>query len=317
MTTAADDNWLKFSHLNKEHFTAQFSGFSLFSSFISHPLTVLSVRQQAGSVVTGDHFKKANVFNTIKQSYQTIGLRGLFRGWIPMAVFGTPSNLIYISTIEFSREYFQTQYRIAFPNMSSFSIDLLQAISSSIIANVLSIVPYVPGEVLSSRLIVQGKEGVGSREMTRIIYREEGVKGFFKGFSSSLLVGIVLSTQWWWTYSTCKRYSASLSCYEENALLCDGVSGLAAGLSAAAVAHPFDTIKTRIMTADGNTTAYKRFLPTLVETVRKEGVRRLFKGLSAGLYQAALGSSVFAFCYELIKKQSKHNNHEDNRDVSV
>jgi hypothetical protein len=315
MQPQEDDKWLKYSQLNKEHFNTQFISFSLISSLISHPLAVVAVRQQAGDSVTGETYKKGNMLSVLRQSYKSIGLKGLYRGWMPMATLGIPSNLIYISTLEISREYFQKSFKTAFPSLSPYSIDLMQAIASSVIANAFSIVPYVPAEVLSSRLMIQGKDGLNTRDMAKQIYREQGVKSFFKGFNSSLLVGIVLSSQWWFTYSSVKRLTQSLPSYEQYSLGYDAFTGMAAGMTGAAVAHPFDTIKTRIMVdSEAGGGQYKKFIPTLVDTVRKEGVQRLFKGLPAVLYQSALGSTVFALCYEFMKRRA-HATGEKSGDV--
>lgn len=57
------------------------------------------------------------------------------------------------------------------------------------------------------------------------------------------------STQWWWSYSVCRRECGKIPLIRENPVCLDLAAGLVAGLVTTACLHPLDTIKTRIMTA--------------------------------------------------------------------
>lgn len=298
------ENWLNYSSMDKSTFSLQLSGLSILNGLISHPFTVLSVRQQAGPAITGDTLKPGSVFNQLRQTYQKIGFKGLYRGFVAKNALGVPSDVMYFAMMESSREYFQREYRILFPNTSRVAIDWMQAASTAVLSICVSNLPFVPAEVLMSRLIVS-RTNESNIDMTKNIYKESGIKGFYKGFTPACMVGTIISSQWWWTYSVCKRYTPRLPFYKEHQLLVDGASGLVAGLSAAAVVHPIDTIKTIIMASHSDNGKSAGFLRTLVRTVKQEGVLRLYRGLPAVLYLTALGSSVFAFSYELIKSQSK------------
>ena len=59
----------------------------------------------------------------------------------------------------------------------------------------------------------------------------------------------------------------------------DFLAGTVAGIVSLAVAHPFDTVKTRLQVAQ--TGQYRGILDCLMRTARTEGVRSLFKGLNA------------------------------------
>ena len=84
------DNWVSFSELDKTLYSVSLSGLSFFSSFLTHPLNVLSIRQQAGNGILKckEDVGKKNVFNALVYSFHSIGLNGLYRGWLPIAIMG-------------------------------------------------------------------------------------------------------------------------------------------------------------------------------------------------------------------------------------
>lgn len=337
----AEKEWIEFSDMNQSYYTFLLTSFSLTTSLISHPLTVIMVRQQAGASITGESHVGGGILSNIASTYRSLGMRGLFRGWLPLASMGMPSNVIYFNIVEITREYFQKVIRDAFPNVSDVAVDGMQSTCSSLIANFVSLIPYVPAELISSKLIVQKKLGMGMTAVSRSIYQERGVGGFFRGFSASFYVNCISGAQWWFAYSTCKRMGAHTEIGKEYPLAVDAISGLVSGLSAVLVSHPFDTIKTRIMTgygihsgnnnggvSSGPTTiispqhpqqhtsvqlfpssgrgvqSASSYLQIFRHVLRNEGYRALYRGMPASLYQAAIGSTLFATSYEFIKTSS-------------
>jgi len=59
------------------------------------------------------------------------------------------------------------------------------------------------------------------------------------------------------------------------------VAGVFSGIAKLTVGHPFDTIKVRLQTSDK--TRFKGPLDCLLQTVRNEGVRGLYKGATPPL----------------------------------
>jgi hypothetical protein len=300
--TSEGHHWVNYSEMNQLRYTSMITSLGLVSSLITQPFTVVMTRQQVGTIVTGDKSAKSNVLHSIKEVITTIGWRGLFRGWVPIATMGVPSQMIYFTITETSREYLQRQFKKLMPNASRTTIDGMQAACSAIVANSISYVPYLPADVLSSRMMIQGRNGHGMLEMIKIIHKESGVRGFFKGFSASLLYGCMYSFQWWWSYSVSRRELLKLGYMKEHPVLMDGAAGLFAGVAATVCAHPLDTLKTRIMTKKK---VENRALYTIAKNViQQEGAMALFRGIRASCYQAAVSSTGFALGYELIKRYS-------------
>lgn len=333
------DDWIEFSDMNQTQYTLLLSSFSLATSFISHPLTVVAVRLQAGSSIAGGLTSNQHgLMNNLLWTYKNMGVRGLFRGWLPIATMGMPSNVVYFNIVEITREKFQKSLRNAFPSMSPVMVDGVQATASALIANFISLIPYVPAELISSRLIVQRQAEIGMSAVSRSILSEKGYSGFFRGFSASFYVNCIAGTQWWFAYSTCKRLGAQSDIGKSHPFVVDAAAGLLAGLSSIFVSHPFDTVKTRIMTGGGDLSVVQSaadartasatllspshpqqhssaqlfpsvanrasFAQVFRHIVKTDGYRGLYRGLSASMYQAAIGSTLFATSYEVIKSLS-------------
>lgn len=295
-----DGSWVNYSEMNKSTYSVMLAALGVGSSIITQPFSVVTTRQQAGHRITGDP-TYSSVASAMIGYQKALGWRGLFRGWTPVALMGVPSQLVYLTITESSRETLQHSFKTIFPKFSSASIDGFQSVGSSVIANTVSYIPYVPAEVISSRMIIQGRDGKGMTQTIRCIWKEDGFRGFYKGFSASLMYGILLSAQWWWSYSVSRRELAKFEVMNSNPFLHDASTGLIAGVTSTCIAHPLDTLKTRIMT--GNM-ARTPALSTLVTIIKNEGFRVLFRGLSANVYQAGLTSMGFSISYEAIKKFS-------------
>jgi hypothetical protein len=104
------------------------------------------------------------------------------------------------------------------------------ASATSVVANAVSYIPYVPAEVTSSRMMIQGKNGHGMTQIMKIIYAEDGIRGFYRGFSASLFYGVLFSAQWWFAYSVCRREFSKFEFIKSNPFLLDASTGFIAGV---------------------------------------------------------------------------------------
>ena len=242
-----------------------------------------------------------------KNSVKIIGFSGLYRGLLATGLTGVPSQVIYLSATESSRETIRNGlYNHIMPAKTPiYVIDGIQACASSVIANIFSLIPYVPGEVIATRLMIQGKENIGTFSMVKNIYKADGIRGFYRGFNSAVIVGTVLSTSWWFVYTLVRRNLSSLGIFNgfspHESTLLDGTSGLIAGTAATFIAHPIDTVKTRILTGKTRTASLTK---TLKNIMAMEGASALWKGIRPALANSAISSCGFALIYEFIKRQS-------------
>lgn len=153
-------NWIQWNQMDHLKYLSLLTGASIISSVFSHPFHVVTMQQQAGilKLFARKDFKEINFFQllvlNLKEIKNKIGIRGLFRGWIPL-MLEAPSHALYFAVTESSREYVVNALKLACIS-SSFLIDPIQSAISSVLANAVSLVPWVPAEVLSSKLALQG-----------------------------------------------------------------------------------------------------------------------------------------------------------------
>lgn len=144
-----------------------------------HPLTVLKIRRQTGSII-----ENAGT-NNLRQYYRGLGVV------LSMAI---PARILYISTLEYTREsaehiatnlifnpppYFpisQNQLQQFLPLVTPFSGGLaggLAALSSQLIV--------VPMDVISQKQMVS-ENPISAKDVTRTIISSDGYRGLFRGF---------------------------------------------------------------------------------------------------------------------------------------
>lgn len=196
-TTEEGENWIAYNSLDQVRFTVLIAGASGLGSLVSHPFYVLTTRQQAGTLITGD--KPAASFSAgFRNSINRIGWSGLFRGWVPMAAISIPANVMYLTVLERSREQCGQFFSKHCPSSSPVLKDGTQAVYSGVIATFLYQMMFNPAEVLVSRMIVQNPGSRSSLPSTAslILRQDKHGKGFFRGFSGSFGTGIMTSTIW-------------------------------------------------------------------------------------------------------------------------
>ncbi|KJE89647.1 carnitine/acylcarnitine carrier protein [Capsaspora owczarzaki ATCC 30864] len=81
------------------------------------------------------------------------------------------------------------------------------------------------------------------------------------------------------------------------------ISGSFAGIAQSLIGHPFDTIKVRLQTQSVTNPLFKGPYDCLQQTIRKEGVRALFKGMSSPLVASIVFNSILFGTFEEFKSR--------------
>lgn len=284
-----------------------------------HPLTVAKIRRQTQTAPTNS---SGTFLNHVSQYYRGLGVV------VSMAV---PARIIYISTLECSREMVDISARQFILNPPSALGTYNKEIQSLLplvtpfaggvaggCAAVSSQLIVVPMDVISQKLMVMEdsvfKDKGGTIKMARSIIKTEGWRGLYKGFGLSLFTSLPAGSIWWATYAGCKD---SLSVYGDpdvpigNELLSSippavrqGMVQVASAFSAAVAAsvmtQPLDTIKTRLQV--GNLKSNASLLSVAKELTSTSG---LYKGLLPRIAHMGIWGSVLSAAYEVLKLVSR------------
>ncbi|KAF4316175.1 hypothetical protein BBO99_00009516 [Phytophthora kernoviae] len=175
-----------------------------------------------------------------------------------------------------------------------------------------------PLEVINLRMKIQSRPSAkysGILRSVQTILKEEGLRGYFGGLSTTLLASPVCAALYFGTYETLKASAAPLVSEKHRGLVYF-LAGAASEALISAVSVPSEVIKSRLQlgrnphNASGGvikyTQNYRGTIDAAMSIVRSEGVRGLYAGYSACLSVDTF-FSAFSFLFYETLKQKYHN----------
>ncbi|KAG5832980.1 hypothetical protein ANANG_G00297020 [Anguilla anguilla] len=167
-----------------------------------------------------------------------------------------------------------------------------------------------PLDTLRTRFAAQGEPKVYHtlRHAVSTMYRTEGVPGFYRGLTPTIIAVFPYAGLQFFFYNVFKNLPW-LQPKEPGArgnlqnLLC----GSCAGVLSKTMTYPFDLFKKRLQVGGfekarecfGQVRSYRGFVDCAVQIAKEEGARGFFKGLSPSLVKAAMSTGFTFFWYEL------------------
>ncbi|KAI9266382.1 mitochondrial carrier domain-containing protein [Helicostylum pulchrum] len=133
------------------------------------------------------------------------------------------------------------------------------------------------------------------------INQVEGFRGYFKGLGPNLVGVIPARSINFFTYGNGKRIFTELNHGKETA----GVhllSAATAGVITSTATNPIWVIKTRLQLQGNGTSRYSGSMDCLLRILKEEGVRGLYKGMSAS-YLGVIEGTIQWGVYENLKKK--------------
>lgn len=167
--------------------------------------------------------------------------------------------------------------------------------------------PHPQSQPTLARLITGPLQHV--RETFQIIgsiHKVEGWRGFFRGLAPSI-AGVVPATAIkFYVYGSCKSFGTNVIGYREDAVLLHAQAAIAAGLATATATNPIWLIKTRLQLDRSRsstgivTKRYESTIDCVRKVVKQEGIRGLYRGLSAS-YLGTVETALHLVLYEQLK----------------
>ncbi len=133
--------------------------------------------------------------------------------------------------------------------------------------------------------------------VAREIWATSGVRGFYRGYVASIVVYAPTSACWWGMYGNARRVLSDTAIGQWH-IARDAMSGALAGLSAAFVTIPLDTVKTRVQTTQRGLSSTR----VALDLYKAEGVRGFYRGLLPRMLSMAPTSTILVVTYELVKR---------------
>jgi len=184
------------------------------------------------------------------------------------------------------------------------TFDFLAAFTSKFLATLL----VSPITLLKTRFEVVGSlDSLSVLEQTNKIYRMEGLRGFYKGISPTLINSGFASGIQYLLYRAMQKASSSYSLSEKKSSLESSLFGAASSMLSIFVVYPFDNLRVRYQCNTG-----KRF--TFVKTCRyvynTEGFAGFFQGCLPKVVKKACSGSVVWCLYESFQTSLRATNVE-------
>lgn len=157
-----------------------------------------------------------------------------------------------------------------------------------------------PFDLLKTQMMANQRRTVSLGDLMKKIYREQGVKGFYRGFDSNIARAMVIN-------------GTKMSCYDQIKEILAGTGVIPAGVPTqfcaafcagffmTVTAAPFDYIRTQMMNQPSGTREYRNALDCATKTVKKYGVRRLWKGFVPIWSRFAPTATLQLLFYEQIR----------------
>uniref|UniRef100_A0A1B6E939 S-adenosylmethionine mitochondrial carrier protein n=1 Tax=Clastoptera arizonana TaxID=38151 RepID=A0A1B6E939_9HEMI len=225
------------------------------------------------------------------------GFTNIYKGVETVALGSVPCAAIFLATYEIVKLYLcssENGYWTPLYHMSSASLAELSVKTV-----------HVPMEIVKQRRQVSGLSPI---KIIKLIMKEEGIVGFYRGLHSTLARDIPYSIiefpMWeglkaYWYNKTLRKVSPI-----ESALC-----GAIAGAVAAALTTPADIIKTRIMLSENTSEKKQHQLANVVKEIYKNnGFKGFYIGFLPRVLMVFLGSGIFFGCYEFSRNQINCSN---------
>ncbi|EPQ51095.1 mitochondrial carrier [Gloeophyllum trabeum ATCC 11539] len=220
------------------------------------------------------------------------GFKGIYKGVGSVVVGSAPGAAVFFCTYDTLKQTLPLHGNLAPVN---------HLVSASI-GEVAACLIRVPTEVIKTRVQTSTYGALASSSLStaQLVWRNDGLKGFYRGFGSTIMREIPFTSLQFPLYELLKlKLSDFLDrrpLHAHEAAVCGSVAG---GV-AAALTTPLDVLKTRVMLDLRDPS--KHSMPSLTMRLKQiytaEGVGALFSGVVPRTLWISAGGAVFLGVYE-------------------
>lgn len=268
----------------------------------SHTMSVASFNSSSRgamkeTVITASksQLKNISIYSCLRYIVQKEGSKALFKGLGPNVVGVAPSRAIYFCAYEQTKRLMNSESGKGTPR-----IHLLSAATAGFTAATLT----NPLWLIKTRLqLDQSRHGVLTvRQCIKNIYRELGLRGFYKGITASYY-GISETAIHFVIYEHLKQsmLAAHGSFVDGDRTAVNFIEFMGAAAvsktTATCITYPHEVARTRLR-EPGN--VYRHFWQTLSVVVKMDGPLGLYRGLLVHLLRQIPNTAVTMVTYELV-----------------
>ena len=300
---------IKLSDAKLTALSGALSGF--ISGIIVCPLDVTKTRLQAQGLQTGENLYYKGVIGTMSTIVRDEGVRGLYKGLVPIVLGYFPTWTIYFSVYERSKGF----YSELVPRW-----DFVSNSCSAITAGAASTVLTNPIWVVKTRLMLQTNLGEsithyrGTLDAFSKIIQQEGVRALYAGLVPSLLGLLHVAIH----FPVYEKLKTRLGCYTVNynengekqqslnvqrLIMASSLSKMVASL----ITYPHEILRTRMQLKSNLPSKIQhKLIPMIKKTYRNEGFMAFYSGFTANLLRTVPASAVTLVSFEYFRNHFGH-----------
>jgi len=232
---------------------------------LTHPIDTIRARLQFDRGV-GSAARYKTTYGTARSIIGGEGFLALYRGFGSVAIFTVPAHALYFGG-----------YEIAKQSLSHSPDDPLAHFASGVFADACGAILWCPQDVVKQRLQVQEDRSRyrGSWQTLKHIYRDEGLRGLYRGTVAAFLVYGPMVGLHFMIYERLKKLMGSPGAFEVL------TAALISASTAALVTTPLDVLKTRLQAQSIRDGGYRSISHAFTSMWHNEGALSFFKGAFA------------------------------------
>jgi len=333
---------------------AKFFPMSMASSFTVrcclYPLTLIRTRLQ----IQYQSNEYSGTWDAGRKIVRTEGVRGLYRGFF-VSAFQVVSGLFYVSTYESVRHFLDTNNITQNSKVKAFIgggcgsiVGQTCIVPFDVISQHMMLIKsdqrtsFGRNKAPAAAAATAGSAGVAAapcqaatvsvhnplgiqtenrtrsqiaRDITRAIYRQDGIRGFYRGYTASLATYVPSSASWWAFYhffqeclytvvpAAAAGGDSQSSRGSHTAVQC--MAAMSSGCATCVITNPLDLTRARVQ-------VQRKSIPETLKTLwREEGLRMFAKGLTARMTASVIYSVAIIFGYESVKKMTVLDEYKD------
>lgn len=288
---------------------------------ILYPFTVIKTRlqvQKHRSLYTG-------TFDAFRRIVCSEGVRGLYSGFL-VHNLAVVSQMTFLTSYELTRHVLSNRCESLTSRQRSFiaggfasliaqtvvvPIDVvsqqlqvlpvsrqIRALEGPITTNKSVIVAGSPFKTFDVPSSVVVKKVGATKEILYEIHRANGMRGFYRGYLTSVITYVPTSGIWWLSYDLYCDLLSNVAPISVPRLVLQCTSALLSASTTTVITTPMDAIRARIQVEN------KPFLVTARTLWSEESFFIFAKGLSPRLISSTISSFFVILCYETIKRWS-------------
>uniref|UniRef100_T1J1Q4 40S ribosomal protein S3 n=1 Tax=Strigamia maritima TaxID=126957 RepID=T1J1Q4_STRMM len=224
---------------------------------------------------------------------------GLYAGTVPSLVANVAENSVLFAAYGICQKCVQ----MVVQKEKVEHLTVLENAFSGFLAAFFSALTLCPTELIKCRLQaareMSVKSQIGPWALTRNVLKQEGVLGFYRGFTSTLVREMPGYFFFFGGYEISRELlTPPGKTKNEIGLLRTIISGAVGGLALWTVIFPADVLKSRIQISGSN----EKTLVVLKRIVRQEGIRALYSGLGPTLVRTIPATGALFVAFEYSKK---------------